>query len=42
MSGPYLFSVESSPLVEPGVVFSHRDLMDTVIVLRLVNTKVMV
>jgi len=40
-SGAYLFSVESSSLVEPGPVFSHRDLMDTVIVSGPVYTQVM-
>jgi len=40
-SGAYLFSVESSSLVEPGPVFSPRDLMDTVIVSGPVYTQVM-
>ena len=40
-SGVYSFSVESSSLVEPGQVFSSRDLMDTVIVLGPVYTQVM-
>jgi len=40
-SGAYLFSVESSSLVEPGPIFTTTDLMDTVIVSGPVYTQLM-
>jgi len=40
-SGAYLFSVESSSLVEPGPLFGAQDLMDTIIVSGPIFTQLM-